>query len=138
MRKIALALVLSLGLSGCAAIQKLEEIAATVAGTTVSPQQLYIAANAFDATKVTATSYFTYCQPFVNRTTHRALASAPTPCSDKNRRGVFKYVRSGTAARDQAETYLATGASAPRAIYETLIAAVNGLKASASAQGAIR
>ncbi len=85
---------------------------------------------------MTATGYFRYCAPFVNLSSHRALVSAPVVCSDNNRRNVFKYVRSGTAARNQAETYLATGVSAPVAIYDTLVAAVNGLKSFASAQGA--
>ncbi len=126
MKRLLLVAALALGLSGCAALQKLEDIASTVAGATVSPQQLYIAANAFDATKVTATGYFTYC---------RAHLATP-PCVADNRRLVLKLVRSGTAARNQAEMYLATGASAPVAIYDTLVAAVNGLKSSASAQGA--
>ncbi len=133
MRKL-LILPLLLALGGCAAVQKLDELAGAVVGVTVTPQQLYIAANAFDATKATASGYFRYCGTYVNLKSHRALASAPAACSDQNRRIVFTYVRSGSAARNQAETYLATGTSAPRAIYETLIAAVSGLKA--SVQGA--
>lgn len=136
MKRLFLVLTLALGVSGCAALQKLEEIAGQVAGTTVSPQQLYIAANAFDAAKTGTSTYFRACAPFVNLKTHKAFATAPAACSDNNRRTVFSFIHAGTPARDQAETYLATGASAPIAIYNTLVAAVNGLKSTASTPGA--
>jgi hypothetical protein len=136
MRKLALVLVLSLGLSGCAAIQRLETIYSEVSGSTISPQQVYIAVNAFDAAKATVAQYFNYCRPFVNVVTHRALASAPAACSDNNRRTVIKYSRAGTAARNQLETYLIAGTAAPTQIYQTLVAAVGSLKLSAIASGA--
>ena len=104
MKRLLIICAVALSLGGCAAIKQLEDIVGAVAGTTVSPQQLYIAANAFDATKITATGYFNYCR------THLAT----DPCAAGNRRLVLKYVRSGTAARNQAETYLETGASAPK------------------------
>lgn len=135
MKRLFLVLTIALGLSGCAALQKLEEIAGQIAGTTVSPQQLYIAANAFDAAKTGTSTYFRACAPFVNLKTHKAYTTAPAACSDNNRRTVFSFIHAGTPARDQAETYMATGAPAPIAIYNTLVAAMNGLKSSAS-QGA--
>lgn len=126
MKRFAILLVVALSLGGCAALQKLEAIYTDVSGSTISPQNVYIAVNAFDATKATATSYFIYCRA------HLATAV----CSPANRRTVLKYVRSGTAARNQLETYLTAGTAAPTQIYQTLIAAVDALKTSAIASGA--
>lgn len=128
MKRLALILLISLGLSGCAALTKLEAVYTDLSGSTISPQNVYIAANAFDALKVTATQYFVYCR------THLTV----TVCSAANRRTVLTFVRSGTAARNQLETYLVAGTAAPAQIYQTLMAAVNGLKSSASAQGAVQ
>lgn len=128
MKRLLVICALALSLGGCAAIQKLEDVYSTVSGSTISPQQVYIAANAFDAVKVTATNYFTYCR------THLSTA----PCSADNRRVVLKWIRSGTAARNQAETYLDASIPAPVQIYQTLVAAVTALKQSALASGAVR
>lgn len=128
MRKL-LILPLLFVLGGCAAIpalQKLESFYEDISGSTVSPQNVYIAANAFDASKTLATSYFTYCRT--------RLSSGI--CNAANRRFVLKYIRSGTAARNQLETYLVAGTPAPTQIYKTLIAAVDALKTSAISQGA--
>lgn len=120
MRKVLLAVSLALGLSGCAEIQPLWDAYNAVSGTTVSPQAAYVTANAFDAAKVTATQYFVYCRPRLS-----------TPiCSADNRRAVIKYVKAGTAARNQLETYLQSGAPAPKAIFDTLKAAVDSLQSS--------
>lgn len=128
MKRLFLVITLALGLSGCAALQKLEAIYTDISGSTISPQNVYIAVNAFDATKATATQYFTYCRANL----------AQAICSAANRRTVLKYVRAGTAARNQLETYLVAGTAAPAQIYQTLIAVVDALKTSAVSQGATK
>ncbi len=126
MKKLVIALALAAALSGCAALQKFENIYTDVSGTTISPQTVYLAVNTFDAAKATATQYFSYC---------RANLTMPI-CSANNRRAVLKYVRAGTAARNQLETYLQAGSPAPAAIFNTLKAAVDSLQTSAIASGA--
>jgi len=126
MKKLVIALALAAALSGCAALQKLESVYQDVSGATVSPQTVYVAVNAFDAAKATATQYFNYC---------RTNLTMPI-CSANNRRTVLKYVRAGTAARNQLETYLQAGSSAPSAIFNTLKAALDSLQTSAIASGA--
>lgn len=130
LRKLAITLALAGSLAGCAEFQKLENLYQEVEGATIPPRVLYLAVNAFDAAKATATQYANYCRPYVNLRTHRALANAPTQCSDANRRLVIKTIKAGTAARNQAETYLSTNTPAPRAVFDTLKAAVDSLQAS--------
>lgn len=125
MKRLFLVLTLAFGLSGCAALQQLESVYTDISGSTISPQNVYIAVNAFDAAKATATNYFVYCKA--------NLATAV--CSADNRRAVIKYVKAGTAARNQLETYLIAGTAAPAQIYQTLMAAVSSLKASAISGG---
>src|SRR6266446_4203788 len=57
----------------------------------------------------TATQYLVYCK--ANLTT--------AICSADNRRSVIKYVRSGRAARNQLETYVAAGNAGPAGLYNT-------------------
>lgn len=114
--------ILAVGASvtGCAQLQAIE----TVVTTTVTPTQAIVTANAFNAVKSGATAYLTYC------------VSTPTDatCSADNRRKVISYVRSGTAARNQIETYITSGGtSIPSAVYNTLVVAVNNLKTTPAA-----
>lgn len=110
----------SLYLGACAQLQTLTQ----VASASVTPTEAIVAANAFDAIKAGATGFLTYC---VSNQTSPA-------CSATNRRNVISYTRSGTAARNQIETYISTGGtSVPSALYNTLVAAVTNLKASPAA-----
>ncbi len=119
MKKI-LIIGLALFLSACAQIQAIE----TAATATVTPTQAIIAANAFNAVKAGATAFLTYC----------SQTPVDSTCSATNRRNVIAYTRSGTAARNQIETYISSGGtSVPSAIYNTLVAAVTNLKASPAA-----
>lgn len=131
MRKVLAVILLGLSLSGCAFFQKVEGLYQEVSGTTISPQQVYIAVNAYDAAVAGASSYFLYCKPFVNLATHRALINSPAACSDANRRLVFQGKKAGDAARAQLKTFLITGAPAPREIYDTLVAVYTSLQNSA-------
>lgn len=117
----ATALVLCLvGLTagGCAGeLQKIQSAVSIVTGTTVPPTSIIVAANAFNGIKATATNYLRWC---------KTNLSQPA-CSASNRRNVIKYVRAGTAARNQLETYLTTNSDAPATIYNALIAAYQAL-----------
>ena len=117
MKKLLLCAVLALG--GCSTLQTLQQ----VAGTTVSPTQAIVAANAFDAAESGATAYLIYCKS--NLTT--------SACSADNRRSVIQYTRAGRAARNQIETAISTQTSVPATIYNSLVAAVTNLKASPAA-----
>lgn len=114
---LALCLV-GLTVGGCAGeLQKFKTAVSIVTGTTVSPTTVIVAANAFNGIKATATNYLRYCKTNLSR----------SECSATNRRNVIKYVRAGTAARNQLETYLTTNSDAPATIYNALIAAYNAL-----------
>ncbi len=92
MRKslIAGALVLAfLSLPGCATLQKIESAISIATGPNVTPQQVYIAINAFDGIEVAATSYL------------RATCPNPKSCQDPATAGtVITWVRAGRADRN--------------------------------------
>lgn len=120
MRKIILAVALTLPLAGCASLGIIQQVATTtVPATVVIPT-----ANAFDVLKGTAANYGKYCiqQKMV-----------PSICSADIRRNVIKFVRSGTAARNQLESSLASGEPAAASIYNLLVAAVQGLQGTPAA-----
>lgn len=125
MKRLLVALVLSIGLAGCAtvqtAIKDAQGVYDYVTTTTVDPQQAAIVANAFDALKGTAVNYANYCveQKF------------PQPiCSAANRRVVIKAVNAGTAARVKLEAAITTGQPATSTLYNALVAAIQSLQAS--------
>ena len=117
MKRLALILALALTLSACANLKTAYQV---ITEASVSPTQIIVAANAFDALEGTATQYLVYCK-----------SNLATPvCSADNRRSIIKYVRSGRAARNQLETYVAAGNAGPSGLYNTLIAAINQLNLS--------
>lgn len=123
MKRLLIVSLLCLGLGGCASlsadIAKLSQVYTVVTTATVPPTTIIITANAFDALKATATNYGKYCiqGKFIDAI-----------CSAGNRRKVVQFVRSGTAARNQLELSITTNTPATAIIYNTLVAAVNGLK----------
>src|SRR6266436_7253098 len=123
MKRLALVLALALTLSACANLKTAYQV---ITEASVSPTQIIVAANAFDALEGTATQYLVYCK--ANLIT--------TICSADNRRGVIKWVRTGRAARNQLETYIASNTTGPAAVYNTLIAAINQLNLTPAASGA--
>jgi hypothetical protein len=124
MKKLFVIALLGLSLGACAQLQTaLDEVkgAYTFATTTtVTPGQASIVANAYDALKGTAVNYGNYCisQKFPQ-----------SVCSAANRRAVIKAMRAGDAARIQIEIPLATSQPVTATLYNTLVAAVNALKA---------
>lgn len=127
MHKILVGILLAAGLSGCAAIQSLENIVSQVDGSTISPQNVYVAANAFDTLQIGVKAYFDYCRPHVAKDGSADVAV----CSTGNRRTVIAAVRAGRAARNQLEVYLNAGTPAPVQVFNTLKAAVTALQSSA-------
>jgi len=129
MKKLISAFIIIFTLAGCSGeLSKLRAVYTIVTEATVSPQAVLVAANAFNAIEGTATQYLIYCKSNLST----------SACSADNRRGVIKYVRTGRAARNQLEASIATNASAPSAIYNTLVAAINFLNAAPITIGSVK
>ena len=124
MRKFLALALLAVSLGGCASLQKDWAI---ITGASVSPTQIIIAANAFDAAEATATQYLLYC---------KSASPAPSYCARSTRVAVVSGVRAGQAARAQLEPYVVSGTAGPSAIYNTLIAVVTQLQTQIPATGA--
>jgi hypothetical protein len=124
MKKFLLVIPLLFTLGACAS---LSTDWAIITGTTVSPTQIIIAANAFDAGEASATQYLLYC---------KAAAPAPSYCALATRQAVVAAVRAGRAARAQLEPYIVSGAAGPSAIYNTLVAIVTQLQTQIPVTGA--
>lgn len=121
MKRIVLGIVVAAALGGCAQLGQLSNAYTVATTATVPASQVVIAANAFDALKVTAVNYGNYC----------ITQHFPRPvCSANNRRAVIKAVNAGTAARVQLEASINTGQSALSTVYNVLIGAVTSLQAS--------
>ena len=115
MKKLLLVIPLALSLGACASLQTAWSV---VTGVSVSPTQIIVAANAFDAGEASATQYLLYCKanPLVSY------------CALKTRQAVVSAVRAGRVARNQLEPYVVSGTAGPAAIYNTLVATVTSLQ----------
>lgn len=116
MKKLLLLALLALPLGACASLQTAWSV---VTGVSVSPTQIIVAANAFDAGEASATQYLLYC---------KATVPAPTYCALATRQAVVKAVRAGRITRNQLEPYIVSGTAGPAALYNTLIATVQSLQ----------
>ena len=116
MKKLLLIIPLVLSLGACASLQTTWSI---VTGASVSPTQITIAANAFDAGEASATQYLLYC---------KAAVPAPSYCALTTRQAVIRAVRAGRVARSQLEPYIISGAAGPAALYNTLVATVTSMQ----------
>ena len=116
MKKLFIAITLALSLGACASLQADWAI---VTGATVSPTQIIVAANAFDAGEASATQYLLYC---------RQASPVPSYCALSTRQSVIAAVRAGRVARNQLEPYVVSGTAGPSAIYNTLVATVTSLQ----------
>lgn len=126
MKKYLIIGLLSLSLGACASLQKDWAI---ITGATVSPTQIIVAANAFDAAEATATQYLLFC---------KAASPVPSYCALATRQAVVSAVRAGRAARAQLEPYVVSGTAGPSAIYNTLIAVVTQLQTQIPVTGAAK
>jgi len=115
MRKLSIVIALALALGGCANLQTAWKV---VTEAQVSPQQIIIAANAFDAAEATATQYLLYCK--ANKGTSQ--------CALATRQKVVTGVRSGRSARNALEPYVVSGGAGPSGIYNTLVSAISTLQ----------
>src|SRR6267154_4304236 len=114
MKKL-LILSLCLSLGACSTLAPIIGLATT----NVTPTDVFIAANAFNAVEAGGTAFLTYCH---------ANKDVPAICSTTNRRNVIQYGRAGRAARNQAETYVQTSTSIPAAVYNAMVTATANLK----------
>jgi len=127
MRKLLLAVTLSLGLAGCAGFtQKLENAYSVVTSATVTPTQIIVAGNTFVALESTATNYLLYC---------KSTANASQPCALGNRKAVVKAVRAGRAALNALEPYVSQGKAGPSAVFDALVTAITTLQNTNMATG---
>src|SRR6267154_3509298 len=111
--------LLALTLGGCAStLAKLETAYEVVTTASVTPTQIVIAGNAFDAAEIGATGYLTYCS------THKA----ESPCALVTRKRVVASVRAGRTARNALEPYVLAGSAGPVVLYNALINAVSAIK----------
>lgn len=116
MRKLIYVLVAGSLLAGCANLQTAWQM---VTSASVSPTQIIVAGNAFDALEATATQYLLYC---------KSIKYAQQACALGNRKPVVAAVRAGRSARNQLEPYVTSGTAGPSAIYNTLVAAITTLQ----------
>lgn len=115
MKKLFLLAALSLG--GCSTIQNLE----TIASGSVSPQQVLVAANSFDAIEATATTYLNLptcpiAQPICK--TQSVVAT------------LVPQIRNARSARNQLEAYMTAnpGQAVPVSNYNVLVTGINTLQ----------
>jgi hypothetical protein len=116
MKKLLLVIPLLFTLGACASLQTAWSV---VTGVSVSPTQIIVAANAFDAGEASATQYLLYC---------RATTPAPSYCALATRQAVVKAVRAGRVTRAQLEPYIISNTAGPAALYNALIATVTELQ----------
>jgi hypothetical protein len=123
-KKLFLVIPLTMLLGACATPfgQKVELAWQMVTSASVSPTQIIIAGNAFDAAEASATQYLTYCK----------VNAALKGCDLKTRQTVVAAVRAGRTARNQLEPYVTSGTAGPSAIYNTLIATITSLQSNLS------
>lgn len=125
-RKLLVFILLTLPLGACATLQTDWAI---ITGASVSPTQIIVAANAFDAGEASATQYLLYC---------KATVPVPSYCALKTRQTVISAVRAGRVARSQLEPYITSGTAGPSAVYNTLVAIVASLQAQIPSTGATK
>lgn len=99
-----------------------------VTSASVSPTQIIVAANTYDALESTATQYLGYCKT--------TLGAAQSACTLSTRKTVVASVRAGRAARNSLEPYVVTGTAGPAALYNTLVSVIQTLQGTSLPTGA--
>lgn len=119
MRKLALALCLTVGLGGCAGLQNVYD---TATGASVSPKVVYVAMNSFDAVEATATNYLR-----LKKCTAVAMPLCRSPAATAR---IIPAVRSGRVARNNLKQFLKDnpGKLGPTGLYNVLTAATSTLQ----------
>jgi pectin methylesterase-like acyl-CoA thioesterase len=126
MKRILIALTLSIALAGCAnnPFTKLQQIYTVATTATVPAELVRPAANSFDILKGTAANFASFC--IKNN-------FAPAVCDVDTRRKISTFVKQGTTARVALRASLATGQPALSTVYNLLVGAVNGLQGTPAA-----
>jgi hypothetical protein len=109
----------ALSLGACSTLQNITGI---VTGTTVTPEQAYIAANAFDAVEATATTYLNLPP---------CATGGPTICRTASAvNAIVPAIRSGRIARNNLEAAVnaSGGAPVPATLYQVLQGATSTLQ----------
>lgn len=117
MKKTLLALTLVFGLAGCAQIQNAYD---TITSAKITANQVYIAANAFDAIQATATNYL------------RLPPCGKLPCRAAGAVNVIvPAIRSGRLARNKLEAAVQANPGAPvdANLFATLTSSTSTIKA---------
>lgn len=117
MKKLLLALTLGLALASCA---KLENAYQAVTSATVTAQQVYIAANAFDGIEASATNYL------------RLPVCGSLPCRNPSAtKSIVSAIRSGRLARNKLESAVGADPTGPvdANLYSTLTSSTSTIKA---------
>ncbi len=126
MKKLLAIALLTLALGGCAqTLGKFETAYEVITSAAVTPTQIIVAGNAFDAAEVGAAGYLTYCKA------HKIEA----PCALVIRKRVVASVRVGRDARNALEPYVVAGKAGPAVLYNALIGAVSAIKGNTPAVG---
>lgn len=127
MKKLLIIPLLALSLGACAQLKNFDTAWQVLTSASVSPTQIIIAGNAFDALEATATQYLNYCKS--------VAASPPQACALGNRKPVVAAVRAGIKARNALEPYVTSNTAGPSALYNALVAAIQSLQGSTMPTG---
>ena len=116
MKKLLFAVSLALSLGGCANLQTAWQM---ITSASVSPTQIIVAGNAFDAAEASATQYLLFCK----------VNPVMKVCDLTTRKTVVAAVRAGRTARNGLEPYIVSGTAGPSALFNTMVASINTLQA---------
>jgi hypothetical protein len=116
MKRLLLVAGLALALSGCA---NLKTAWSVVTSASVSPTQIVVAGNSFDAAEASAAQYLGAC---------KSAALPASACTLPIRRKIVAAVRAGRAARNALEPYVTSGTVGPATIYNTMITSIQTLQ----------
>ena len=116
MKKLILAATLALSLGACANLQNAWQM---ITSASVSPTQIIVAGNAFDAAEASATQYLLFCK----------VNPVMKGCDLTTRKTVVAAVRAGRTARNGLEPYIVSGTAGPSALFNTMVTSINTLQA---------
>ena len=126
MKKIFLIAVLAISLGGCSTpfgerLSSFFEAIKVGSSATVSPEAIYVAANAYDAVEVTATNYLTL---------KRCPNQAPFCRSPAATKVLIPAIRAGRVARDNALPFVTDhpGQLGAKGLYDALTTATDSIQ----------
>lgn len=116
MKKFLFVVPLVFSLGACANLQNAWEM---ITSASVSPTQIIVAGNAFDAAEASATQFLLYCK----------ANKAQPACALSIRQKIVAAVRAGRTARNGLEPYVVSGTAGPSALFNTMVTSINTLQA---------